>query len=480
MRADTNLIPVESDVQEYVQKPHIIVDNDLALAFKELRMNALLKAAKIKKRTGHCVNRIMFDLLLIPFLMFDSVHLFVRAQYENASTHKNRFYRFLQQANYDWRRLQMNLAYRIYHVIADDSPEKEFYVLDDSTIEVKGKLVEMASYVYDHCSKKPVLGFQKLVLGIFNGHHFVPIGQRICSGKRRPAAQSKATKYQKIPKADRIDRNSPGAIQRDEIIKQTKLDKACSLLKDAQIRGFKASTLLMDSWFCFNSFIVKIVKRFKIHVICQLKNLPRTNRYLYNNKTYTLKALFTTMAKPKLRTVKKYQFQQAIITVAIPETKLKLKIVFVQKACKDTWYAFAATDVKLSAKDILEAYAQRWSIEVFFKNCKQYLNYGKEQMSNLDSIIACDAMVMIRYALLTYIAAKEKAKFYITFDSLRDQNSKRCFGIKLLQYFLDQLRFVIDKLHQYVQNDCKNQALQLLQVIRNFDIDYLTVQPQMK
>jgi len=100
MRANSNLIPVESDVQQYIENPKIILDNDLALAFKELKISSLLSSAKIKKRTGHCVNRIVYDLILIPFLMLGSVHLFVRAQYEKAASDKNHFYRLLGQANY--------------------------------------------------------------------------------------------------------------------------------------------------------------------------------------------------------------------------------------------------------------------------------------------------------------------------------------------------------------------------------------------
>lgn len=478
MRAESNLLPIKSDVQQYIENPKIILDNDLALAFKELRLSSLLGSAKIKKRTGHCVNRIVYDLILIPFLMFNNVHLFVRAQYEKAASDKNRFYRLLQQANYNWRRLILNLSYRIHDRISMPDDE-HFFVLDDTTSEVKGKLVEMASYVYDHTRKKSILGFQKLVLGIFDGHHLLPIGERICSGKHTPRATSKATKYRKIPKAEKIDPKSPGAIERKQI-KQTKLEKAISLLKDAQKRGFKASTLLMDSWFCFNSFIVKIVKRFKLQVICQLKHLPRTNNYLYANKRYTLRALYTCVAKPKLRMVKNYHFKQATVIVTIPETDVKLKIVFVQNNDDDKWHAFAATNIKLSAKAILEAYSQRWSIEVFFKNSKQHLNYGKEQMSNLDSIIACDALVLMRYAILTYIAAKENAKFYTTFDSLRDQNSKQCFGIRLLKYFMNQLTFMLDRLYEYLQNDLKEQAIELMQAIRNLNVEYMPLQPQMK
>ncbi len=193
-----------------------------------------------------------------------------------------------------------------------------------------------------------------------------------------------------------------------------------------------------------------------------------------------MKALYISVAKSKLRMVKNYHFKQATIIVTIPETDVQLKIVFVQNDDNDKWHAFAATNIKLSAKAILEAYSKRWSIEVFFKNSKQHLGYGKEQMSNLDSIIACDALVLMRYAILTDIAAKENAKFYTTFDSLREQNSKQCFGIKLLQYFLDQLSFILDKLEEFVQNDFKEQAIELLKALRNINVKYVPALPQSK
>lgn len=479
MRAGQNILPIDSDVQRYLSTGQLILDNDVATAFKELRIATLLDAGKIKKRTGHCVNRIVFDLFLIPFLMFSNVCFFVRAQYEKAASDKNRFYRFLENANYNWRQFQLNLAYRVHRRSTQTSPAERFFVIDETIVEVRGKLIEMASYVYDHTVGKSVLGFEKLVLGLFDGHHFIPVGQRLCVSSRKPEAKSKATKYNKIPKSERITPNSPGARERAEAT-QSKLDKAFNLLKQAKNKGFKATTLLVDSWFCFNCFFIKILTQLELHLICQLKNMPRTNKYLYNGQAYSLKTLFAGVAEPKLRMVKKHQFKQAIVTVSIPKSEIKLKIVFVQKPQQDKWYAFAATNTTLSAEAILSAYSKRWSIEVYFKNAKQYLNLGKEQMSNLDSIIASDALVMMRYAVLTYIAAKNKARFYPTFDGLRDQNTKQCFGVKLLQFFLNQFNVLLKRVVQLIELDFKDQAISLLKQIENLTINPQQLQPHLK
>ena len=487
MQTVDNLIPVESDVNQYMKKNRFMLDNDIADLFKKFNIKALLSSANIKKRTGHPTNRIVFDLFFIPFLMLSTVFLFVRTQYKNTNANKNRYYRMLENANLNWRSFILNLSYRVNQAMREDTEisnrsngkstteHHEFFVVDDTVTTVSGKLVESASYVYDHLKGETVLGFKKLVLGLFNGSRFTPISNNVCTSKRKPNKKSKAKKYKKIPKSERIYPDCPGALERD-MLDKTKLEKTISMLKQALRRGFKASTVLFDSWFCFNSFIIEIVESLKLNVICQLKNLPRTNKYLYKGKAYSLKELFAYYAKPRLRMVKKYQFKRSIITVGLPNSKVRLKIVFIKNEGKDKWHAFAATDTSLSAKKILEHYAQRWSIEVFFKSCKQYLNFGKEQMSNLDSIIACDALVFMRYILLTYLAFEDESTFYDKFDAIRKVHTINTFGIKLLKFFLDKFRYLIQEVSELIRSGSSEEAIELLHCFANLHNEPVTIE----
>ena len=50
----------------------------------------------------------------------------------------------------------------------------------------------------------------------------------------------------------------------------------------------------------------------------------------------------------------------------------------------------------------MEIYQIRWSIEVFFKECKQYLNPGGCESSNFDAQIADTTISMIQHTMLTY------------------------------------------------------------------------------
>jgi hypothetical protein len=430
MQITDNLIPVESDVNQFLSKQRSLLDNDISDLFKEFKLSRLLQDCDIKKRCGHSAALIVYDLFFVPFLLLSNVYLFIHTQYEKAASAKNRYYRLLENAQFNWRLFVMKISKTAHQAINRSMPIDElFYVLDDTITEVSGKLVEGAIYIYDHVSGKSVLGFQKLILGLFNGSQFIPISQRFCSGKKRPRAKRKASKYTKIPKAERIKRDSPGAVEREQM-NHTKLQKAIGQLKEAINKGIKARTVLFDSWFCFNSFIIQILQQLELEVICQLKNLPRANKYIYKGKNYSLNELFCYFGQSKLRYVKKNQFKQSKLTVSLPNSTVKMKIVFVQNDASNKWHAFAATDSSLSSQKILECYSQRWSIEVFFKNCKQYLNYGKEQMSNLDSIIACDALVFMRYIFLSYLAFKEKATFYEKFNALYKSQTRKAFGIE--------------------------------------------------
>ncbi len=456
-----NFIPVESDVNIYMKKELFMFDSTIAKVFKELKIDSLLRKANIQKRCGVSVDKVVYDFFHIPFLMFTTVFLFVRNQFEEAIS-KNVYYRFLENANYNWHLFVLNLSCQIDKNMGSKSgtAKEKFFVLDDTNIKVSGKLIECASYIFDHAIGRSVLGFQKLVLGIYTTDRFIPVSQRICVSKKRPAKKSKARKYTKTPKSDKIHPESAGAKEREELDKN-KLEKSYSLLKEAKKKIKDVNYVLFDSWFCFNCFI-KQVKSLEMEVICQLKNMPKTNKYSYNGKDYSLKELYSYFAKPKMRTVKKYCYKRAVLTVDIPGGEIQMKIVFILNEGENNWHAFSSTNAKLSANKILEYYSKRWSIEVFFKNCKQYLNFGKEQMSNLDSIIASDALVFLRYSILTYLSFKENHKFYYVLEKNRNNRKTITYGIRLLQYFLNKLKYIIDIVCKLIQENKNEEAINIL------------------
>jgi IS4 transposase len=63
----------------------------------------------------------------------------------------------------------------------------------------------------------------------------------------------------------------------------------------------------------------------------------------------------------------------------------------------------------------MELYQIRWSIEVMFKECKQYLRLGKSQNTDFYGQIADASLVMITYIILTLY---KRFEVYETLGSL--------------------------------------------------------------
>lgn len=458
--------PVKSDVHIFIEKEQSMFDSTISEVFHDLKISQLLNRANIKKRCGISTIKVVYDLFHVPFLMLTTICLFVRNQFDEV-VGKDVYYRFLENANYNWHLFILSLSKRIENKVSVETTckEKKVFVVDDTITELSGKMVEGASYIYDHTIGKSVLGFQKLVIGLFTTDRFIPISEKVCISSKKPTKKSKAIKYVKKIKTEKIKADSPGAIERADLDKN-KLEKTLSLLREAKKNFKDVGIVLFDSWFAFNSFIIRL-KSISLDVICQLKNMPKANKYQYKEENYSLKALYCSQAKSKMRTVKKYGYKQATICVSIPNTDISMKIIFIHNDGELNWHAFASTNVTFSSKEILEYYSKRWSIEVFFKNCKQYLNFGKEQMSNLDSIIASDALVFMRYLILTYITLLNNTGFFETLEKNRINIKVLTYGTRLLNYFLNQLRYVVDQICKLIDAGCAKEAIDALKNIFN-------------
>jgi len=69
---------------------------------------------------------------------------------------------------------------------------------------------------------------------------------------------------------------------------------------------------------------------------------------------------------------------------------------------KKDWALFLTTDVQLGMSKMLEIYALRWGIEVYFKEAKQHLGFLKEQTVPFASHTASIHLCAIRYLMLLH------------------------------------------------------------------------------
>jgi len=81
----------------------------------------------------------------------------------------------------------------------------------------------------------------------------------------------------------------------------------------------------------------------------------------------------------------------------------------VTQAKANDWALFVSTDASLSASEILECYAMRWAIEVYFKEAKQHLGFLKEQSTHYATYIASIHLTAIRFCLLMLAKQEHEA-----------------------------------------------------------------------
>jgi hypothetical protein len=112
--------------------------------------------------------------------------------------------------------------------------------------------------------------------------------------------------------------------------------------------------------------------------------------------------------RPKNRQAR---YKTASMTVSVnlqtedrqPAHWVEVRLVFsapVRANCPDTWVVFLCTDVKLNDAKILEVYALRWSIEIYFKEIKQNPGFLKEQSGRYQLAYASVPLAALRYLLL--------------------------------------------------------------------------------
>jgi len=107
--------------------------------------------------------------------------------------------------------------------------------------------------------------------------------------------------------------------------------------------------------------------------------------------------------------------------------------------------ALITTDMAISEEEVIRIYGKRWSIEVFFKVCKSYLNLSKECNSlSYDAMTAHTAIIFTRYMMLSVENRQESDNrtlgeiFYFLTDELSDITWIQAFHM-IMQIFINTL-----------------------------------------
>jgi hypothetical protein len=197
-------------------------------------------------------------------------------------------------------------------------------------------------------------------------------------------------------------RNGEGHFsERYDELDQKKLDVAIQTVKQCVKRGLLCSYILMDSWFV-TDFMLKGVRKIRkgmLHVVGMCKMDKR--QFCVDGKERNSQTIIkmNEHKSSKVHSCRKYKSRYFSVVANYKGTPVKLFYIKYKNA--KHWTLLLTTDLSLSFVKTMELYQIRWSIEVLFKECKQYLRLGKSQNTDFCGQIADASLTMITYMILT-------------------------------------------------------------------------------
>jgi len=223
------------------------------------------------------------------------------------------------------------------------------------------------------------------------------------------------------------------------------------MLQRSYNNGIDARFVLFDSWFANDGLVAKIVE-IGYGVICRLK--ATKTRYTYRDKSWTLKQLWHEVARHDLQAVPGWNIKAAILNVDLPLSGT-VRLVFVRWS-KKQWHCFLCTETDLMAEEILNYYARRWAIEVYFRDAKQLLALGQGQSECFDAVIAWASIVMIRYILLVYILARKRGVAG-SVGPLFQQLAQQHLELAVMPVLMDRIRQIFMMSSQLFQDNLETE-----------------------
>jgi ribosomal protein L36 len=369
------------------------ISKNLQKMERELSLKTLLHRTGIVKKSGiETINIINFLLSII----IKGLTIGAGAARGAACFGKDAAYRLKNRSDLNWRSLQRSIGVKAVELIRDLAKTGEnigaMLILDDTFFQKTGWRMEGSSICFDHTSRLRHLGVKCLVCAIRVCGVTIPVDFSLHSERKHK--KSRLRFWKDAPP------RSHGAKRRKEL-EMGKPEAALSMIKGICRSCKLIRHVLSDSWFTSFNFI-KEIRGLGIHVIAGIKRDGRY--YVLNGKKYNLKQLFAS-SNQKMKRMRGRKLHYYEFVVEYPEIgKVKLLAVRYNKA-KD-WRGCISTDISLDAARIMAIYAERWSIEVLFKETKGLLRLGKSQSRDLDGQIADCSLAFILYTMLVIMKKK--------------------------------------------------------------------------
>jgi len=445
--------------------------------YHQFKVSRLLNPFNAIKSKGYLVSTLILTLIMYRIR---SASVWAMQKSGNPALFlgdENTIYRLMNNPLMNWRKLLMSFAKQFAIKVKTNGAATNAiscFIVDDTDLEKTGKTMEFISRIFNHVTHNYSLGYKMLTLGFWDGKSLIAVDFSLHreKGKNGTCGLNKKERSKQFRKKRK--QSSPSAMRVKEL-DQKKTEVAMSMIKRAVKNGLMASYVLMDSWFT-NDYMIKSVRSIKngaMHLLGMCRIDKR--KYTYNSREMNAHQLITRYERKKGKHSSKHNSHYIELVVDYKGEKVKLFFVKYRNAM--TWRCILSTDLTLKFCAAIELYQIRWTIEVLFKECKQYLRLGTCQNTNLDGQIADTTIALITHTILTL---QRRFEAYETMGALFHESQQQLLEltlwerilkvfIKMLCELLEILSIDIEETIEKIMN-CDKTATQLLAMLQ-------TIQP---
>ena len=371
---------------------------------KPLLHSGLGRILKNIKSKGFGVLSIIQFLACLPLMGLYTIGGIFPSEYANfVLCKKDTFYRLKNNANIPWRKIMASITRRFLSLCAkhttpqiqDKKSSPSCFIFDDTDLSKTGEKIEGVSRIWSHVNHAYSLGFKGLFFGLWDGKSFLPTNFSLHREKGTKSDKPFGLTRKKIAQQfSKIRTENQAGYQRKEELDKKKTDMVVEMMQYAISQGIKADFALCDSWFfCFN--LLHFVTQKGMTLVSGVK-IGKIN-FEYNGKNYSPKSLLN-IHKGKAKFCRKLKMHY--IPLVVRYKGIEIRLFFVRYANQSKWRIIMNSDAKMPFIKTMEIYQIRWSIEVFFKEAKQYLGLAKCQSNDFDAHIAHISMVCVLFMAL--------------------------------------------------------------------------------
>ncbi len=279
----------------------------------------------------------------------------------------------------------------------------------------------------------------------------------------------------------------------------TKPQMAKAMITRALRAGLAATYLLADSWFGTKAMIRMAEEALLIPILRMKKNVMkyRLTEVVDGKIVRTernVNELFTSRVRCRWERIAGLPYEVKVMDVELNLNETtdkkkcwrKVRLLFVRgrvegdkaQAGKNDWAVFLTTDMDMEPLRVLELYAMRWAIEVYFKEAKQHLGFLKEQGVHYSSYIASIHLAAIRFCMLSIGKAIHQVD---GFAEMRKQLSMNItnidFAARLWSFFRALISGALDDL-KIVLGDTAAQVMEAIELrVQRFFVQALQLDP---